>query len=365
MDHGTPEIGDEPFDFEKHGQDAVAEYLPKREFYSDLAQTVERILKECLKGRDIKIHSVNSRAKDPDSFKTKAASRSDHDPSVPKYQDPVRQITDLAGVRVITFFQKTLSEIDDVVNQEFEVVSRSDKGATLLEEERFGYLSIHYDVKLNQQRAQLPEHRAFADSIVEIQVRTILQHAWAEIEHDIQYKSTLVIPAEIKRRFMALAGLFELADREFQSIQDADVIISEQARASVQQGNLDVEITPVALRLYLDRRLGSDGRISALSYDFDARMLRRLGFSTLAQVEECIAPFNDDSVSRAATGARQGQTTRFELMLLAGMGEKFIDRHPWGSEPWWDVHQAQNLQRLRDAGVTVGSYDPPQSPYTT
>jgi len=355
----TSEIGDgEPFDFERHGQDAVAEYLTRREFYSDLAQTIERIVKECLKSRGVKIHSVTSRAKDPESFKNKAAARSDHDPTVPKYQDPVRQITDLAGVRVITYFQKTLDEIDDVMSKEFAVVSRSDKGATLLEEERFGYMSIHYDVKLNQRRAELPEHREFANAVVEVQVRTILQHAWAEIEHDIQYKSTLVIPAEIKRRFMALAGLFELADREFQSIQDADSLIAEQARVNVERGNLDVEITPFALKLYLDERLGTDGRISAFSYDFDAWMLRRLGFSTLAQVEDCIAPFDDDFVSRVATGSRQGQTTRFELLLLAGMGEKFIDRHPWGAEPWWDGAQAASLERLRAADVDVRSYDP-------
>src|SRR5438309_774277 len=80
--------------------------------------------------------------------------------------------------------------------------------------------------------------RILADSVAEIQVRTILQHSWAEIEHDIQYKSVSVIPAEIRRRFMSLAGMLEIADREFQAIQDADKRLTEEARASVEGGQL-------------------------------------------------------------------------------------------------------------------------------
>ncbi len=81
-------------------------------------------------------------------------------------------------------------------------------------------------MKLAPQRALLPEYERSADSITEIQVRTVLQHAWAEIEHDIQYKSASVIPAEIRRRFMSLAGMLEIADRESQAIQDADKRLS-------------------------------------------------------------------------------------------------------------------------------------------
>ena len=56
-----------------------------------------------------------------------------------------------------------------------------DKGESLLEEERFGYQSVHYLVSLNKVRTSLPEYQRFTDAIVEVQVKTILQHAWAEI----------------------------------------------------------------------------------------------------------------------------------------------------------------------------------------
>lgn len=117
-------------------------------------------------------------------------------------------------------------------------------------------------------------------------MRTILQHAWAEIEHDIQYKSVETIPSLIRRRFMSLAGLLEIADREFQAIQNEDEQLRQEARISVVEGQLEkVEITPDALKAYLDKTLGSDGRMTDWSYQWTARMLRRMGFTNFKQID--------------------------------------------------------------------------------
>src|SRR5262249_19087167 len=161
----------------------------------------------------------------------------------------------------------------------------------LIEKERFGYQSVHYLVRIRSERAELAEYQRFAGFIAEIQVRTILQHAWAEIEHDIQYKSTSAIPSEIRRRFMQLAGLLEIADREFQAIQGANQDLEHHAKDSVERGELrGVEITPNALKLFLDIRLGPDGRISDWSYDWATRLVKSLGFLDLKQVEDAIKP---------------------------------------------------------------------------
>jgi putative GTP pyrophosphokinase len=346
-----------PYDFVAHEKTAVAEYLKCHDFYVDLATVVKRIIDESLKRRSIKVHSVEARAKDPTSYGRKAAQPSGADPNAPKYERPLQQITDLAGVRVITYFPSTLERIDVMLKDEFRIVERSDKGAQLLEEERFGYQSIHYLVRLRRDRARLAEYERFAESLVEVQIRTIMQHAWAEIEHDIQYKSASVIPVEIRRRFMALAGMLEIADREFQAIQDADEKLTLEARSRVEGGQLGkVEITPDALKAFLDKRLGPDGRISEFSYDWTARLLKRLGFRTLEQVEKCIRGYDDDELSRAAAGSRQGQTSRFEYMLLAGMGEAFVQRHFFAGEPWFGG--AERLERLRNVGVEIRAYDP-------
>ena len=173
--------------------------------------------------------------------------------------------------------------------------------------------------------------------MVELQVRTILQHAWAEIEHDIQYKAVSVLPVQIRRRFATLAGLIEIADREFQAIQDDNRIIRDLARRNVDLGKLDqVEITPDSLRAYLDKRYGSDGRMSDFTYQYTASSLLDLGFTNLAEVDECISNFDADALSRAIHGSRQGQVTRFEDVLLASMGENYVRAHPASLRFAWD-----------------------------
>ena len=347
------------FDFPAHERLAVVEYLKFQPLYKDFASVVASILGECLKKRFIEIASVQHRAKEVSSFGRKAATPSPSDPNAPKYSNPLKQITDLAGVRVITYFPGTLANIDDLIFNEFVVTERSDKGTELIQRERFGYQSIHFLVQMKPERARLAEYERFANVIAEVQIRTVLQHAWAEIEHDIQYKSSTSIPSDIRRRFMALAGMLEIADREFQAIQSADKALENQSRDMVERGELrGVEITPSALRLFLDKKLGQDERISDWRYDWTTRLLKQQGFKDLEQVEEAIAPFNDDQLSRIASGGRQGQTTRFELMLLAALGSKFLERHPYKEHDWFQESSGLSLKKFKDAGVHVSEFDP-------
>jgi putative GTP pyrophosphokinase len=349
----------ETFDFARHEQVAVSEYLRVVGFYADLASATKRIADEALKRRDIWPHSIEARAKDPASFGRKAAKPSKLDPNRPMYPNPLEQITDKAAIRIITFFPRTVQEIDQMLREEFSVLEHMDKGESLLEEERFGYQSVHYLVSLNKVRTSLPEYQRFADAIVEVQVRTILQHAWAEIEHDIQYKSSATIPRDIKRRFMSLAGLLEIADREFQAIQDADRDLAQQAQTLISAGNLSsVEITSASLKAYLDKTLGPDGRMSDFSYDWTARLLLHLGFRSLEAVNEAIKDYDDDQLSRIAEGARQGQLSRFEYMLLAAMGERFIQRHPWHAASWFPDRRRKALEQFKENKIRIGWYDP-------
>src|SRR6266704_3151985 len=80
----------------------------------------------------VKVASVDARAKDVDSFAVKAATPSAADPRRPKYADPLRDVTDLAGIRVITFFPRAIEEVDRVVRAELDVVEMDDKGDALV-----------------------------------------------------------------------------------------------------------------------------------------------------------------------------------------------------------------------------------------
>ena len=354
---GREEEQEELFNFAEHRRTAVEEYLGVRPRYEAFAQAVREILFQALRAKDITVNSVEARAKEPESFGTKAEAPSENDPRVPKYWYPLEDITDLAGVRIITFFPRAVESVGTCIREEFEVLEHTDLSRTLLQEERFGYQSEHYLVRLSSKRTTLPEYNPHLGLVAEVQVRTILQHAWAEIEHDIQYKSSITIPNTIRRRFMALAGVFEIADREFQAIQDEDKQLRQEARTSVEEGVLDrVEITADALRAYLDRRVGSDARTNDFSYEYTARVLRRLGFTTIDQVDVCIQGYDDDQLSRILWLRRQGPLSRFEDMLLAGMGPVFVDRRT--NDVGWKDALGSSLASLQEHGIPVRNYDP-------
>ena len=347
---------DEQFDFVEHRRAAVEEYRRIRGRYEAFAQAVKEILVQALRAADIRVSSVEPRAKDPESFGAKAELPSDSDHREPKYRRPIDEITDLAGVRIIAFFPRALASIGDCIREEFDVIEHTDHGQKLYQDERFGYRSDHYLVKINGKRTELPEYEPHRGLVAEVQVRTILQHAWAEIEHDIQYKASITTPNTIRRRFMSLAGLLEIADREFQAIQDEDKELKRLARTSVEKGVLEeVEITADALRSYLYRRVGQDGLSTDYPYDFMAQILRRLGFTTLDQVEGCIKDYDGDQLSRILR-QRKGSNTRFEHMLLAGMGTVFVERVT-DNEGWREVYR-RTLKRIEENGIPIGNYDP-------
>ena len=169
----------EVFDFEKHRQVAIDQYRQVRPLYEDFCNVIKNLISHVLNANRIKVHSIEARAKTIESFGKKASSPSLDNLNAPKYRNPIIDITDLAGVRVITFYPSTQEKVDKILKEEFDIIELSDKAELLIRDEKFGYASIHYQVKLKANRATLPEYNRFKDLIVEIQVRTILQHARA------------------------------------------------------------------------------------------------------------------------------------------------------------------------------------------
>jgi putative GTP pyrophosphokinase len=349
----------EAFDFDQHREAAIRRYRFVKGLYEEFAEVLRHILGEALAAASVKIHSIEARAKSLESFGKKASRPSNSDPSLPRYRDPLSEITDLAGVRVISFFPKTLRDIDRVIQSEFTVLKKKDKRHYQRTKKMFGYRSIHYLILMKPERSILPEYKCFAKLTAEIQVRTILQHAWAEMEHDIRYKSADVIPTSIRHRFEALARTIEIADREFQAIHDEDEKLYRATIRSVQAGKLnDARIIPDALQYYMDKRFGPDGRMTAFSYDATAAMLKKMGFSNLKQLDDCIKHYDHSTISKVLWGFRQGQIRRLEDTLLAGMGENYIKRHPLTEETDFTERCNQFLKKLKKNNIPIGTYVP-------
>lgn len=222
-------------------------YIKNRPLYKDLASKVESIIKEVLNQKQITYFSISSRAKTLESFMDK--SQKD------KYKEPLSEIMDFAGIRVITYIKSEVKECCSEIEKLFEIDKKNslDKGNEL-GTEKMGYRSVHYIANLKEDRLCLPEYSAFKDKKFEIQVRTILEHAWADISHDRNYKFNGVLPEEIQRRFALVAATLELSDREFDSIALELSKYENEVEEKIKNNELDIEINSASLNEYLKNK---------------------------------------------------------------------------------------------------------------
>ena len=186
----------------------VAWYDEVYEDHRRLVETVVGILTTAAGAHALEYLSIAGRVKTRQSFLNKVRSKG--------YRQPELQVTDLSGVRVITYVESAAEKAASLVRQTLDVVDEHslDKSRAL-GADRVGYRSLHFVCRLGGQRTQLAEYAAFGDLVFEIQVRTVLQHAWAEIEHDRNYKLAGSLPPPLERRINLLAGLLEIADRHW------------------------------------------------------------------------------------------------------------------------------------------------------
>ncbi len=183
---------------------------------------------------------VQSRAKSISSFAAKCARK------FAKYPVAVNQMTDLCGGRVIVQTLEQVRAVRQFIEANFEILEEDDKGLSL-SEDKFGYRDMHYVIRLCPQRCATlgitaDEIEMIGARCAEIQVRTWLQHAWADTFHDRMYKNQLQLPLDVRRTGALLAALMEEGDRTFdQMADDLDGMIANYT-AFARRDEVDREI---------------------------------------------------------------------------------------------------------------------------
>jgi ppGpp synthetase/RelA/SpoT-type nucleotidyltranferase len=224
-----------------------------REWYganSALLRTAEKTFRNLihllLSGIDgVPLPKVLSRVKDRDECVKKFQRKYQAELEESETEYEIRNhITDILGVRVVCLYESNIQAVVSALRSSFDVVDVTDKTKELEEkEDRFGYKGLHLDLRLDAKRKKLPEYEKLSEFQFEVQVRTIAQDAWSEIDHKLKYKKDL--PRDLKRRVYNLAGLFELADREFDSIRQAtDDLVAESLRQDSEDGALAEHLSP-------------------------------------------------------------------------------------------------------------------------
>jgi ppGpp synthetase/RelA/SpoT-type nucleotidyltranferase len=202
--------------------------------YRLLSEKTKELLSSLLASEGIVPHSITSREKDPEKLREKITREGEVPDAV------LKEINDLAGVRIIAYFPSDVDKIVPLIENVFKMDLDHSMDKRLSSDPAiFGYASVHFVVEFRPEMLRLPEYALFDQMKCEIQVRTILQHAWAEIEHDIVYKSQGEIPFRVRRRFASLAGLLEIADREFESLRQDEMAVRKAIQSRVKKVRMD------------------------------------------------------------------------------------------------------------------------------
>jgi ppGpp synthetase/RelA/SpoT-type nucleotidyltranferase len=184
--------------------DARARWLSEEPKYDKLLKRVVAILKEKLRSEGIIPVVVSGRAKGlPNLLKKILKKGYGYD-----------EITDKAGARVVVRFRHEVEPVRTLVETGFEILNKEDKSEAL-GYNKVGYSGVHYDVRLKKSELRKSDVQGLQ---CEIQVHTLCQSLWAELDHELSYKPAQPIPEDLRRQIYLLNAQLEIADRSFNAI---------------------------------------------------------------------------------------------------------------------------------------------------
>jgi ppGpp synthetase/RelA/SpoT-type nucleotidyltranferase len=265
----------------------LEEYRAQRLVFEQMQATIPARVRALLDEAGIVVASLESRIKEEKSLIGKLELKG------AKYGS-LSDITDIFGMRIITFYTGDVDKVASAVDRLFEVDwENSVDKRKLLEVDSFGYLSLHYICR----DSGFPYR-------FEVQMRTILQHAWANMNHDTGYKSGVEIPVEYRRNMNRLAGMLELVDEQFSRIRTELNDYRRQVKALVASGRLEeVPLDGDSYRSFLElrpfdalnRRIASvnQAEIQEVTLMPYLELFSAFGFKTLGDVRDLIRIYAD------------------------------------------------------------------------
>jgi len=257
--------------------DIMRAYVEKRPQYQQLVGEVIYILERRLSASPLGIASITGRAKTLKSLAEKIVRKD--------YPNPLDEITDLAGVRCVYLYLSDRLALEKIIESEFEVIEKIDKVEEKAEDE-FGYGALHYIVKLGgtSSGARYDDLRSL---ICEIQVRTVLQDAWAIIDHHLIYKREKDAPKPFRRRLNSLSGLFETADTQFDQLRaEREKYLTEIRSATSSRQVKQQELNLDLFNSYMDRAFpGMKIADESLSLSPFLKSLQKYGYTTIADLD--------------------------------------------------------------------------------
>ena len=276
-----------------HGENLLRQFRQLRPTLEKLSGEAYDLLSQALREQGIYVTAIECRVKTEKSLAGKLELKG------AKYRS-IDDITDLVGLRVITFYTDEVDKVAVIAQHLFDIDWHESVDKRKLHDlNSFGYNSLHYICRLKSGGPRF-----------ELQMRTALQHVWSTIEHDIGYKGDVKIPREYLRQISRLAGMMELIDDEFSRLRLVLTDYRRQTLALVKSGQLDdVPLSRESFRSFLDlkpfdrlnRKIAAVNQaeifpVSVMAY---LPVLESFGLTTLGDVQRFIDENSDDAYQLA------------------------------------------------------------------
>ena len=328
----------------------VWEYAQGHDDLAVAAREIRNYLEELAERASIRIHTIESRAKSLSSYQEKSQKLDAH--GLPKYSNPTAQIHDCVAARVIVFTTRARDDLADLLSAHTSVVERTNPGDI----KHNGYDSEHLIISgliKRDERDRFAALSRYFDKYygLEIQIRSVAGHAWAEYEHDIRYKSEAykeLSPdgkSQVDQWFFEAGGMRRFMDELFGKIEAHLIEVEDEDSPDLLTTEIP-RLAPITLENLDEIQEDSDPRTldeSTLSelislrfpaHDLgDARTLdqllshlRRLGVLKIGDLEAALANVENGQVARlmdypeGTSGAR-----RLDDELLATFTDKYVD----------------------------------------
>jgi ppGpp synthetase/RelA/SpoT-type nucleotidyltranferase len=230
-----------------YADELTSEYAEQRDDYVAFTDSLSQLLSLLTKDAGLDIVGIEHRTKSLESFREKV----DRPEKAQKYKH-CEEVTDISAIRVIAYLQEEHDEICDIMRENFAIdEGDSANKEDLLDPDKFGYRSMHFVIAYSAERLKLPEFRRFVGKKAEVQVRTVLQHAWAAIDWKLRYKTEVGVPNAIRRRLYRISALLESADDDLSRVSAAVRDLRAGYVEQIQKGDLSLQVNQDSLQLFL------------------------------------------------------------------------------------------------------------------
>ena len=294
----------------------------RSEEYSKASLAIRVAVQARMDDDGLNCHSITARVKSYGSLADKLG-RKDSSGS-DKYPEGIKHIDDLIGVRVILFVESDIPKAVEALSRKFEVIEDEDKTQDHKDRGVIGYMSRHLVLRVPEDGppagcAPHVGHR------FEVQIRTVLQHAWAEFEHDVRYKGRRDLPTTVDRAFTAASLLIELADQQFSRISETVAKLETLDELREREGDSEVD-GPTLLEL-LSSAFPEYSRSRLTQYDWLAEVVRAMGIDRAEQLAELLGGASSEILTKAiGYKFAPGHVRIADDFFLSTWGDEYIEK---------------------------------------